>query len=779
LDTEIRVPTPLILLFLATESWRKFTLSIENRVIHSYAVLKTVHFEVTMSTEVNRLNRFWVHLIVALSCVSVPAQSGFSPEVSQEAIARVMTRVADWQLANPGRHTTTDWTQGAFYTGMSAWAHMADTETYTQTLKAIGEQNKWQLGQRPYLADDHCVGQMYLDLFKQVRNPVMIQPLQERFDWILAHPSASSLKVEEKTREDRWWWCDALFMGPPVWAELAAVTGDLKYLDFMNKEWWATTDFLYDKEEHLYFRDSRYFNKREPNGNKKFWCRGNGWVFGGLVKVLQALPLDYPDRPRYLKLYRDMAATLLEIQGQDGLWRSSLLDPVTYPSPEASGSGFFCYGLAWGVNRGLLDGATYLPAVKKAWQGLVGCVQANGMLGWVQPIGAAPGKVGSDMTEVYGVGAFLLAGTEVIKIALREDTSAILIHTVNDITLFRARETLSVSWPDLAGVTASNVVVVDFLTNQPLVSQVLDLDGNQRPEALLFQADFSPNQQRWFWVMNATGDVTPRRPETTIFGRFVPERMDDFAWENDRIAYRMYGKALEIETVSSGIDVWVKKVTYPVVDKWYAAAQYHTDQGEGLDYYKVGPTRGCGGLSVYKDGALYGSRNFVNSRVLANGPIRTMFELDYEPWDAAGQTVSETKRISLDLGSNLNRVEDVFKAERSVPVAVGIVLRGQDGLVTYRPGSGPVAYWEPQDPVNGIVGCGIVMPGSTPVKGIVDSESHVLVTGQAEPGKPFVYYTGACWNRSTQFEGHAQWMQYLTEFSQCLDHPIVVKTKKQ
>ncbi|MCF7972371.1 MAG: DUF4861 family protein [Phycisphaerae bacterium] len=716
--------------------------------------------------------------MMALSGGSVLAQSGFSSDMNERAIVRVMTQVADWQLANPGTHATTDWTQGALYAGLSAWARMADTETYTQALMAVGDKNEWQLGRRLYHADDHCVGQMYLDLFKQVRNPVMIKPLQERFDWIMAHPSASSLVFEEKTREDRWWWCDALFMGPPVWAELSALTGDSKYLDFMNREWWATTDFLYDKEEHLYFRDSRYFDQREANGKKMFWCRGNGWVFGGLVKVLQAMPLDYPDRPRYVQLYRDMSAKLLEIQGQDGLWRSSLLDPVTYPPQEASGSGFFCYGLAWGVNRGFLDADTYGPVVKKAWQGLVGCVQSTGKLGWIQPIGAAPGKVGPDMTEVYGVGSFLLAGTEVAKIAIRDKASAILVHAVNDITIFRTRETLSVPWSDLSGMGTRDVVVVDFVTNRPLVSQVLDLDGNRRPEALLFQADFSPNQQRWFWVMKAADSLKTPESETTTFGRFVPERMDDFAWENDRIAFRMYGKALEWETVSSGIDVWVKKVTYPVVDKWYLSGKYHEDHGEGLDYYKVGPARGCGGLSVYKDGTLYGSRNFVTSRVLANGPIRTVFELDYEPWEAAGQTVRETKRISLDLGSNLNRMEDRFKADQSVPVAVGISLRGHDGIVSYQPGSGPVAYWEPADPVNGAVGCGVVMPGTTPVRQIENSKEHVLVTSQAEPGQPFVYYTGACWSKSGQFTDHGQWMQYLTEFSQRLAHPIKVNASR-
>jgi len=334
------------------------------------------------------------------------------------AIKIIMTKVADWQLAHPSRHPTTDWTHGALFSGMTAWAGMADNDRYYEVLKAFGEKNRWQLGPRPYHADDHCVGQMYLALYEKVKDPNMIKALTERFDWIMANPSDVTLEASKQQRKDRWWWCDALFMGPPVWAKAAVVKGQAKYLDFMNREWWATTDYLYDKEEHLYFRDSTYFNRREANGKKVFWSRGNGWVFAGLVRVLDAMPGDYPDRPRYIQLYKEMAAKLITVQQDDGLWRSSLLDSNAYPAPETSGTGFYCYGLAWGVNRGLLDAATYRPAIAKAWKGLVGCVHPDGMLGSVQPIGAAPDKVSPDLTEIYGVGAFLLAGSEVYKMAL-------------------------------------------------------------------------------------------------------------------------------------------------------------------------------------------------------------------------------------------------------------------------------------------------------------------------------------------------------------------------
>jgi rhamnogalacturonyl hydrolase YesR len=341
-----------------------------------------------------------------------------SAEIKPEAVVRAMARVADWQLANPSRHETTDWTHGAFFAGLTAWAFMAVDSNYLHACRQFAEKNGWRPGGRMYHADDHCVGAMYLDLIKLDQNPTHLKPIKDRFDAILQNPSTGTLKKDQQNGMDRWWWCDALFMGPPVWTKLTALTGDRKYLDFMNSEWWATTDYLYDKDEHLYFRDDSYFSKREANGKKVFWSRGNGWVIAGLARVIQDMPRDYIDRPKYLGLFKEMSAIILSIQPPDGLWRPSLLDPASYPNPETSGSGFFCFALAWGINNGVLDRAHYLPAVQKAWAGLIKSVHLDGKLGFVQPIGADPKRVNAEQTEIYGVGAFLLAGSEVYKLAL-------------------------------------------------------------------------------------------------------------------------------------------------------------------------------------------------------------------------------------------------------------------------------------------------------------------------------------------------------------------------
>ncbi len=335
-------------------------------------------------------------------------------------VLAVMERVADWQLANPSKHWPDDWTQGAGYAGFMALAELSPDAKYREAMIAMGEKNQWRLGKRKFHADDHTVGQTYVELFLKTREERMIAPMRAQFDDILAHPSdAPSLdfRLPKYKSQELWSWCDALFMSPPAWLRLAKATGDQRYRDFAVSEWWRTSDYLYDTNEHLYFRDSTYFNKREANGRKIFWSRGNGWVMGGLVRSLQYLSQDDPARPRFERQFQEMAAAVLKYQQADGLWRSSLLDPENYPLKETSGSGFFTYALAWGVNQGLLDKATYEPAVRKAWSALVECVAADGKLTHVQPIGADPRKFAADSTEIYGVGAFLLAGSEVQKLA--------------------------------------------------------------------------------------------------------------------------------------------------------------------------------------------------------------------------------------------------------------------------------------------------------------------------------------------------------------------------
>jgi rhamnogalacturonyl hydrolase YesR len=350
--------------------------------------------------------------------------SPFRSDINETDIKTVLKAVADHQINTPLTHELADWTNGALYAGMVEWAGIADNDSYIEWLKTISEKTGWSPAAREnplgkYYADDYCVGQTYIELYRKYREKKMIKPMIAYFDHILKYPATGELKFENTDKywsTQRWSWCDALFMGPTVWAKMANVTGKKKYLDFMYNEYKATTDYLYDKDENLYFRDSNYFTSKEANGAKVFWGRGNGWVFAGLPIIMRELPPKYEHKNYFVTIYMEMAAKLLRLQSSDGFWHASLLDPESYPNPEMSATAFFVYGMAWGVNNGYLDKTIYLPAIVKGWKSMVTAVWPDGKVGFIQPIGSDPKKVTREMTEVYGVGGFLMAGTEITRL---------------------------------------------------------------------------------------------------------------------------------------------------------------------------------------------------------------------------------------------------------------------------------------------------------------------------------------------------------------------------
>jgi unsaturated rhamnogalacturonyl hydrolase len=333
-----------------------------------------------------------------------------SSAITKSSVRAAMKKVFEWQAANPvaiNQENNNLWARAAFYAGvMAAYRSTGDRE-YLGRAMSWAEGRGWKLGERPRHADDQSPGQTYLELYMLRKDPSMIAHTRATLDEMIRAPRAG--------RED-WWWCDALFMSPPVLARLYAVTGEEKYLDFLNTMWWDTTDLLFDPVENLYYRDKNFIGKPNANGKKIFWARGNGWVMAGTARVLQYLPKRNRYHARYVELLRAMAASVSRLQGADGLWRPSLLDPREAPVPETSSTGFFCYAIAWGINRGYLDRRAYTPVVRKAWRGLLGSVRADGKLGWVQQIGAAPAKVNAEDDQEYGSGALLLAGSEIYKL---------------------------------------------------------------------------------------------------------------------------------------------------------------------------------------------------------------------------------------------------------------------------------------------------------------------------------------------------------------------------
>lgn len=333
-------------------------------------------------------------------------------------IQSTMLKATEWQMKNP-KHNIKEWTNGAFYAGVfAAWETTKSGEIYN-ALMDLGEKTQWQPARRFYHADDIAICQTYLDIYQLKKSQEIIQPTIDTIRRFIDNTYPAKREVEVI----KWWWCDALFMAPPVMTKLFKATGNMEYLTRNDEYFRQCYDLLYNKKERLFSRDLGYVLKedgsgrKEANGQPIFWSRGNGWVMGGLTRILQDLPADYSGRPFYENLFKEMADRLVELQQEDGLWRASLLDPDAYPGGEVSGSGFNCYALAWGINNKLLDKKKYLPAVKKAWISLCGCVNEEGRVGWVQPIGADPkNNFSEDSWEVYGTGAFLLAGSEVIKL---------------------------------------------------------------------------------------------------------------------------------------------------------------------------------------------------------------------------------------------------------------------------------------------------------------------------------------------------------------------------
>jgi unsaturated rhamnogalacturonyl hydrolase len=333
-----------------------------------------------------------------------------SPTLPPNAdVLAVMKKVADWQLVKLGTSTAKSWVEGAMWTGMLALYDVSQDAKYLDATEAWATANSYQLLNAPTTnADNQCAAQAYYELYLLDPTPqnltLMVDPAKASFDQMVA------------AGNNTWTWVDALFMSPPGVARLYAITQDTKYLTFLDTNWQKTKNTLFSAQDGLWWRDPP---PSVASGNPRdiFWSRGNGWVLAASARVIEYLPADWTQRDMYVQNIQTMAAALLPIQQSDGLWRSDLLHPDVYPNPESSGSAFFAYGLAWGINHGILDRATYQEPAVKAWNGLVAtCVGADGLFGYVQPPGWQPGPATATQSSPYGVGAFLLAGSEIARL---------------------------------------------------------------------------------------------------------------------------------------------------------------------------------------------------------------------------------------------------------------------------------------------------------------------------------------------------------------------------
>src|SRR5262245_14650679 len=330
---------------------------------------------------------------------------------------------------------------------------------------------------------------------------------------------------------------------------------------------------------------------------------------------------------------------------------------------------------------------------------------------------------------------------------------AVTVNVQNPLPTARASATVAIGIADLRklqpALDAAKLVVRDD-KQQPVLSQLVDGDGDDAPDELVFQTDLGPRGIKAFTVANGTRDHG-KRDDHKVYGRFVRERHDDFAWENDRVAHRMYGPDLEIwkkePLTSSGIDVWVKRTNRLVVNEWYMTDDYHRDNGDGADFYSVKTSRGCGGTAIWAGDKPAVSRNFVSSRVLTNGPIRLVFELGYAPFEAGPNVkVTETKRITLDAGSNFNRLASTFKVEgggAKLDVGVGIGKHPNSDLKTDKTW---VRTWETVKDDNSSLACAVVLPPGTSAS-IKSTDLDTFLVAKASPNAPFVYYMGSEWSK--------------------------------
>jgi len=369
------------------------------------------------------------------------------------AVLPVLDYVAAAQIADMSRRPiqlstgsnlseiSSNWVAATFYVGAARLARVTENKNVLRFLTATAEHyNHAFRGARAdrmlLNADDLAIGDLYQELYARRGQQGVLMPLRQRLDFMLPH-----LERPQETAALMWWWCDALYMAPPVLARHSALTGDPRYLRAADREWRRTAARLWVEGDRLFLRDERFKDQDHlgAGGKPIYWARGNGWVMGGLARMLEAMPAGFEGRDFYTGIFRKMAGRIVELQQSDGLWRSDLNDPKSFPEAETSGSTFFVYALAWGINHGLLDRQAYQPAVTKGWAALNRHILPNGLVGAAQKTGDRPVPTAADDVGPYATGSYLLAGLEVMDLngpvqplpeaALARDDEATILAT--------------------------------------------------------------------------------------------------------------------------------------------------------------------------------------------------------------------------------------------------------------------------------------------------------------------------------------------------------------
>jgi pectinesterase len=381
---------------------------------------------------------------------------------------------------------------------------------------------------------------------------------------------------------------------------------------------------------------------------------------------------------------------------------------------------------------------------------------------------------------------FTVLGLICLQVSAAAASPAVTVTVRNSTNLARPSETIVLQIADLRRLLPVDdirrVHVRDERSGQDLLTQAVDTNDDGVFEELIFQADFAPGETRKFVLVVGERRI-PLPEDFRAYGRFVQERRDDFAWENDQIAHRMYGAALETwpqePLTSSAVDVWTKRVERMVINNWYMVDDYHRDHGEGSDFYSAGTTRGCGGNGIWIGGRLYTSTNFHGSRVLANGPIRVMFELMYPAWDAGGVRVSEVKRITLDAGQNFNRFESHYRFENGTSEltdAIGIRKGPNPSIIASRE-QGSFRTWEALPDDAGWLGQAVLLDPAS-LLNFTEDKSNFLITAKIPADGVVAYYAGFGWSKHG-FPAKEDWDRYVAQFAARLRSPVEVTMAAQ
>ncbi len=761
-------------------------------------------------------------MMVLLPC-SIAAQGETSAQVLKK-----IEKVNDYWQANNSPQCRAFWDNAAYFTGnMEAYRLTGKAQYYEYSekwcrhnnwmgatsndksrwrYKTYGEGNDFVL-----FGDWQICFQTYIDMYNLVPADYKVARAIE----VMSH---------ECSMEDNkfWWWADALYMVMPVMTKMYLLTGEVKYLDKLHENFLWSDSLMWDKEAQLYYRDGKYIWPKVTtacDGGKSFWARGDGWVLAGLAKVLADMPRDYQHRPIFVQRFQQLAEGVARCQQPGGYWSRSMLCEDDAPGPETSGTAFFCYGLLWGVNHGYLDKAQYAPVIEKAWNYLsTKALQADGSIGYVQPIGEKPDPtkiVDARSQAPFGTGAWLLAACE--RVRYLDGTASQQPLQGAPRTADGKSMTVTVSNPtahDRCDVVELSADAVFSALGIAGGRQFLVLDGDnvERPYQLthdgkvLFQAFVAPMKTATFTLKRGE----PRAARLDCNGRIYPDREDDLTWENDKCAWRMYGPKMHNKGVS-GFDTFAKNVTYPVQDALYNSeltsyavnarlkkvgrgsewAQlhrdvytYHRDRGQGMDAYTVGTTLGAGAPALIDGGNLIMPDVYEKAEIIENGPLRFCVRL--QMYEQHG--IRETRTFTQDKGTHLARVEVAYSgAAAGTPVASGIVVhKSQPTAYAINKKAGYIAYSDALDTPQGqngqlFIGCYYPEKMKALKYQPLPEEKaggigHVLGITTLAADKPFTYYTGSAWSKY-DVPTMAVWEQLLQHYADNIKNPLKVEIR--